>query len=43
VLPDLPPDSRIAFRALARALDLIVDTRNAMNGVAGGSGIIVKA
>jgi UDP-N-acetyl-D-glucosamine dehydrogenase len=33
----------VDYRALTRTLDLIVDTRNAMNGVAGGSGIIVKA
>jgi UDP-N-acetyl-D-glucosamine dehydrogenase len=33
----------VDYRALTHTLDLIVDTRNAMNGVATGSGIIVKA
>jgi UDP-N-acetyl-D-glucosamine dehydrogenase len=33
----------VDYRALLRSVDLIVDTRNAMNGVAAGSGIIVKA
>ena len=35
--------SDVDYRALARSLDLIVDTRNAMNGIPAPRGIVVKA